>query len=396
MGRLNPTLAALSAAFAITAVCSVGYHILATRSILLGMASAVGLPYALVLTTYLILHFAFEFDPQLSAREAVTLAVVASMAYSVFSLWLSRRQFLKLELRDTVSSRAAEVPAALVPKGLSALFRSRPIGAIPNLVRKEVCLHKPIFLVSAVLSAVWLLTLLFMLLRPAWHDNCVAVFNGLTGTQVVLMLILGGCVALGDDKALGTGAWHLTLPVSTHQQWLVKLLTAFGTTFAMAVILPTLLATLTLFEAKVGLLAVHPNDLLTSALQFAAVFVISFWSASMSANTVRGAITGILAFAGIVVLAGLGASLSKLLLPWPLQSGLVATVLAPYSVLLVSVTAAFVALHQSYLMFRHGQAPRSRRIKYAILLAMLIVLGSFWCADLNRAFFIHAQQSSHL
>ena len=98
---------------------------------------------------------------------------------------------------------AAEVPALLVPSALSNLFRPRPAKVILNLIRKEVCLHKPLFLVSAVFTVAWLLTVLLMVLRPAWHDGCVATLHGLTGTQVVLMVILGGCIALGDDSSMG-------------------------------------------------------------------------------------------------------------------------------------------------------------------------------------------------
>jgi hypothetical protein len=276
-GHLSNMEAILYAVFAVTAICSVGCHTLAARSVIVGIASAVAAPFAIALGVHLFVYYVLGLRVQLGEEETIALIAIGCTAYSAFSLWFGRRQFTSFELKDAGVPRGAQIPERLVPRKLTEFFRSRPTSAVANLIRKEVCLQKPIFLVSAIFTACWLLALAMMVLRPAWHDHCVAVLHGLTGTQVVLMVILTGCVSLGDDKALGTVAWHMTLPISARRQWFIKLLVAAATTVATAVLLPALLAALTLYNARVGLLALSPHDALRFVIPCAVVFVLSFW-----------------------------------------------------------------------------------------------------------------------
>jgi len=408
-GQLEVSSVLLFTAFAIAAVCSIGYYTLATRSVLVGIACAVGLPYTLTLTAYLVVRYLFGLELQLSDNQALTLALSACAAYSIFSLWLSYRQFTTLELKDAVVSRAAEVPAILIPRKLSDLFRARPTGVTLNLIRKEVCLHKPLFLVSAIFTAAWLITLLLLLLRPEWREDCMAAFAGLIGTQVILMVILGGCTALGDDKALGTSTWHLTQPVSARRQWLIKLLTALGTTFSVAVILPALLAFLTFGKGNLDSLATNASNLAGPALFCLMAFLASFWSASMTVNTVRAAIGCILTLAGFFAMMTLALGVSSWLFQSSSLQGPVLTQLlarwqiAPdflirhpgvtgYSVLLVGSIATIVALAQSLALFQCGQTLRRTKLRYAVILALIALFGSLWCADLNKSIYIPRQR----
>lgn len=398
MGRLDPFDALLYLAFVVVAIASVGYHTLATRSVLVGIASAAGTPFAITLSTYLIIRYLFGLELELSNQAALTLILSASGVYAALSLWLSRRQFVSLELRDAAVSRAAEVPAALVPKRLSGLFHARSTGVVLNLIRKEVCLHKPIFLVSAIFTAVWLLTLLLMLLQPAWHDNCAATLNGLTGAYVVLMSILGGCVALGDDKALGTALWHLTLPVSARRQWFIKLSTAFVMFIGVAFVLPTLLAALTLFKAQVGLLAIPAGEIGDLLIPCVLVFMASFWSASMVSNTVQAALTCVLGCAtlGTATASGILAAENFGGLQTHLLSGITAFTqskpgfiysisygLVGFSVIFLGVV--YVPLKQSLTQFRRGQSSSRDFKKNALVLVGLVFVGTFWFVDFKKS-----------
>ncbi|MGC3959064.1 MAG: hypothetical protein QM813_14310 [Verrucomicrobiota bacterium] len=400
MGRLYFLHALLYLAFIVVAISSVGYHTLATRSVLVGIASAAGTPFVITLSTYLIVRYLFGVELELSDQAALALILSASGVYAALSLWLSRRQFVGLELRDAAISRAAEVPAALVPKALSELFHPRPTGVVLNLIRKEVCLHKPIFLVSAIFTAVWLLTLLLMLLQPAWHDNCAATLNGLTNAHVVLMTILGGCVALGDDKALGTAMWHLTLPVSARRQWFIKLFTAFTTFVGVAIVLPILLAVLTLFKARVGLLAIPAGEAWGLFIPCALVFVVSFWSASMVTNTVQAALTCVLAIAvlGAAAAAGIWAAeyfdgLQTYLLlgitafaqSVPVSIYSIGYGLIGFLVILLAVGYVYVPLRQSLTQLRRGQSSSRVFQKNALVLVSLAFVGTFWFVDLKQS-----------
>ncbi|MSU56806.1 MAG: hypothetical protein EXS35_01240 [Pedosphaera sp.] len=393
-GQLTPPLVILYATFAVTAICSVGYHTLATGSILVGIACAAGLPWAIALSVHLFVYYALGFQVDPSERATLALVGGASAVYSAFFLWLSRRQFARCELRDTVATHAAQIPAALIPKTLSELVRSRPTGATANLIRKEVCLQKPIFLVSAVFAVCWLLTLMLMILHPAWHENLVSVFAGLTGTQIVLMVIMIPCVSLGDDKSLGTAAWHLTLPVSARRQWFIKLFVAAATVFAMAVVLPMFLAALTLFKAEVGLLAIQqPEEALGFFIVSTIVFVISFWSASLVNNIVRAALATIVSLIGIGTCALLGGWVGLEYSPG-LQTNLGVRIVAdeslnptivPYSMALVVLVVTIVALLQSLAQFRRTRSSNVIMLKYSLILAAVTFVGAFWYADLIKS-----------
>ena len=380
-GQLTLSLAIIYAAFAITAICSVGYHTLATGSILVGIACAVGMPWAVAAIAHLFVYYVLGLPIELSERATLILVVSACAVYSAFFLWLSRRQFVALELRGPAVLRAAEIPEALVPRKLTELFRCRPTGVVANLIRKDVCLQKPIFLVSAVFVVCWLLTLVLMVLHPAWHSNLVAVFHGLTGTQIVLMVILAPCVALGDDKSLGTAAWHLTLPISARRQWFIKLLVTAATLFVVAVVLPVLLATFTLFKAKVGLLALRLNDAPGFLIIGGIVFLVSFWSASMMTNTVRAAIVTMLTlfiFGVVIALAGYLAE--RWMGGGPLTRLDASSDLSILSVTLLGIAGiAIIGLAQSLRQFRRLETRWPIWLSNLGILAMLIFALTFWC-----------------
>jgi hypothetical protein len=380
--HLSLSVILLCAAFALAAICSIGYYTLATRSLLIGIACAVAMPYGIAACFYLIVSFVLGLQIQLSEQATVTLIVVACIAYSMLYIWLSRRQFVQHELRDVAVSRAAEVPAALIPRKLTEILRGRRTGGGANLVRKEISLQKPIFLVSAVFTACWLITLFLMLLRPVWRENLVAVFHGLTATQIVLAVILAGCVSLGDDRALGTAAWHLTLPISARRQWMIKLLVSAGTLVAVAVVLPLLLAMLTSFNARVGLLAMHQHDAPEFVLVGGIVFLLSFWSASMAANTVRAAIMTMLwlfVFGAVMVTAYNFAEqwtgIRSVTIPdAPAHRGVY------LNMLLGIAGVAAIALTQSLQQFRRLDVRKTIWLRNAAILATAIFALTIWGA----------------
>jgi hypothetical protein len=390
-------------AFMAAAICSVGYWTVATRSVIVGIVCAVSAPVSIAASAHLVLYYVLGIDVTLSERATLLLGLALSVAYCGFFLWLGRRQIARLELKDGPASRAAQIPEALVPRQLARQFRSQASGAVANLIRKELCLQRPVFLVCATFAAGWVLTWLTMLVRPAWQGECLGVLNGLTGAQVVLMLILTGCVSLGDDKVLGTWAWHLTLPISARRQWAIKLGVAAATALATTVLLPILLAALTLFKAPVGLIALPPGDIPTLAMPATLVFLLSFWSASLTGNAVRAALLcmGALICLPISVLFGSELVGSLLGLFSVLQTGLIARVLARFQLppdyfinhweivtgnaVVLGLIAVCVGLWQSLALFRRAQSRTSVKVRYALVLATLVVVGALWCSELARS-----------
>jgi hypothetical protein len=388
------------AAFIVTAICSVGFYALATRSVFVGIAAAAAIPWGIILTIYLIVTYAFRIENKLTNRQEGMIAIGFFAIYSCVLLWLGRRQFRRLELRDRVQ-RGAQIPAILVPTRLAALNRTRPTGAIANLIRKEISLQKPIFLVSAIFVVLWVIAVALMFVRPAHQKAWGDVLDALTGIQVILMAFLTGCVALGDDKSLGTIAWHLTLPVSYRLQWAIKLLVSFGTLIAMAIALPGLLALATSPMAQVGLLATKKETALVFAAISILLFVTTFWSASGSRNAIRGALNAIITLICLGMCASLSLWMSNQYFGSSLQTPLVARLVARYHIPLqafgdssplewcypigLPLTLALVALIQSLALFPRLQVSRALVVRCFALLALLVTLGNFWYLDFLKA-----------
>jgi hypothetical protein len=66
--------------------------------------------------------------------------------------------FARYELRGQGEGGIAVATGLL---GRLSVLRSRPTGAIANLVRKEVRLQQPTLLIAALFTAVWLAAMLF-------------------------------------------------------------------------------------------------------------------------------------------------------------------------------------------------------------------------------------------
>jgi hypothetical protein len=406
--------------FLAAAICSAGYWTLATRSVIGGIVTAVGAPIGLSFAVHVTVYYGLGLRPGFDERTTTVLAICAGAVYSAFFLWLGRRQFVELELKDPLTWGNAQVPEAFVPKILVALFRCRPAGALRNLIRKEVCLQKPIFLISAVFATGWFLVFFLLVVEPAHQYIYVGTLNALTAIQIILTVVLTGCVSLGEEKALGLAAWHLTLPVSARRQWLVKLGVAAGVVVVMGFVLPLLLAVLTSIKTNVGLAYFlankQPDGALWTSLALTVVFVLSFWSGSLAKDTVRAALICVLAFIGILVCVSLGAGIPEpFFISSPrhasgLTSGLLSSLIAyfqlsPYffethpgtvanSVLLVILAVTLILLTQSLVQFRRAQTQTAVLLKYSVILAVLVLAGSFWCADLMRS--IRGQRESPL
>jgi hypothetical protein len=292
----------------------------------------------------------------------------------------------------------------LIPKTLKEAFRSRPQGSLSNLVRKEVCLHKPVFLIGAIFAICWMLTMVLMLLEPVYQDVFEGVLNAITGIEMALVVVLSGCVSLPDERALGVHVWHLTLPVTARRQWFVKLVVSLGVLILVGLVWPLLLALITCIKTEVGLaylLAEQNKDgLAVGGMILAVVFVLSFWAASFFTNNIRAALAAMLSLFGIGACSSLGPWISEQCFPDGLQAVFVRRLsarlqLAPdpfgyqnmalWCVGSVVLVVTIVALAQSLAQFRRAQIRRAALAKCALVLAVLIFAGSDWVADLTRS-----------
>src|SRR5262249_51611242 len=116
---------------------------------------------------------------------------------------------------------------------------------IANLVRKEVRLQMPIFLIGILTTGCWMITLAALVLQPARASFFTNVFDTIGAIHIILVFVLAASVSLGEEKSLGLAAWHLTLPVSAMRQWLVKVSVVAATVALVGFVVPLILAGMT-------------------------------------------------------------------------------------------------------------------------------------------------------
>jgi hypothetical protein len=172
----------------------------------------------------------------------------------------------------------------VMPGALAEWFRCRPAGATANLIRKELRLLRPVWLISLLAVPVWICLPLFgyTLKRVPAALMAVAV--------IPLITVLAGTMSLGEERTSGTHSWHMTLPMPARRQWLIKLVAAMFAGVVCPALLPILVQRAggflfgwpQMFESRdaemVWLLAI-------ALLSFA-----SFWCAGAVNGTVRAAL----------------------------------------------------------------------------------------------------------
>jgi len=390
--------------FVVATICSAGLCALKARSIIGGIAFSICSQFLVLVGVSGITYFCYKLIGREPGRDEwpITMAYVAAgVTYSAFTLWLGWKTFVRMEVRDAPASANVTLPGWMTPRKLATLLRCQPVGGLRNLIRKELCLQKPIFTIAAIFGVCWFTTLLLFALRPLpslWNG----ILNGLTAVHVVIVVLLAGCVSLGEEKSLGLSAWHLTLPVSTRRQWIVKLAVSTGVLVLAGLVLPWLLSWMISLKTNVGLASIVSDNerigLVWTLFVLLAVFAMSFWSASLWRDTVRSVVATVLSAMGVIALVIAAAWCSEHFFRQGLQTDLIRHILiqlpdSPATRIYVGISAFTVvvlvavlaALVQSLAQFRRTQTPNATKLKYSFILAALVFLGSFWCSDLLRS-----------
>jgi ABC-type transport system involved in multi-copper enzyme maturation permease subunit len=230
--------------------------------------------------------------------------VVVRIAYALVTLWLGWRLFSRFE----VMGQGADIGMqSLGASGGFGWLRCRPTGVLLNLVRKELRLQLPTLLIAGLFVVCWLATIAFFAITGdrALLDNVPRVadiaFTVLLTIYLSLALVVAGTISVAEDTSLGIRPWHLTLPISSFVQWLVKLGVTAVVVAALVVVLPLTMvklaaATATLPAGTLQLPAPPALLLLATGL-----LIISFWSATLVGHTVKAAVAAGLAVVGLAV-----------------------------------------------------------------------------------------------
>jgi hypothetical protein len=170
------------------------------------------------------------------------------------------------------------------------------------LIRKEIRLLRPLWLITLLAALGWIFLALFGLV-PARGSNENPVAMLVVGISSLLVAILAGSLSLGEERTSGTHAWHMTLPVSARRQWLIKLSIAMFAGPVCAVLLPVLAMIASGLRNGSPMMFVKPHDVVNWLLAAALLSFASFWCASAVNGTVRAALW-ILPVAYVLFFAG--------------------------------------------------------------------------------------------
>jgi hypothetical protein len=372
----------------IPTLCSVSYWTLLARSTIGGMVFSVASG-----SVFLGIFIAVLEQLGISNDAQVSFVIGAGVIYGPLFYWLGWRKFLRFETSQLLPDVLAG-SRSLATRGLrSNWLRCRRTSGFLNLVRKEIQLQRPLFIVAAVLIGLWLLAYLLLVFQPSRKSFAEILFAGSFGFYVPLIALLAGCISLGEEKNLGLTTWHLSFPISVQRQWATKFAVGFVTWLVLGAALPFALIRLgNATHAQLFGQVEFMGWLWVSAFA-TAVFALSFWAMTLFGNTVRAVIATLVVVSALLCTAALAYWLSGSIMT-ALNTGKSEWIAEAFGlrsfalgrtfwddvawVVLASLTVLF-ALIQSFIQFRRLQTSSRMIIKYASALIAFTFFETLYC-----------------
>ena len=157
-------------------------------------------------------------------------------------LWLGGRLLARFQATGGMASDDLLLAGPDVMPGVLAVGCAAAPPERLNLIRKELRLLRPVWLISLLAAAGWAcLTLFGLLYERGYSKNFETAVVAMAVVSTLMIAILAGTMSLGEERTSGTHSWHLTLPVSAFRQWLIKLCMALFAGLVGAGILPMLI-----------------------------------------------------------------------------------------------------------------------------------------------------------
>ncbi len=271
---------------------------LVARSTIGGVALTFLCPWGLFCLGYLLLPVDFDEAPDLTILTSYFL-----MAFGVYPgalLLFGCRCFGRWEDRHGQGQELA-LPGKLATPfvALSRRFTLGQGSALGCLVRKELRLQLPAFVVACGLIALWLVIFAVVCLRPKVDKAFLMLPCVLLGLGIP---VITGIVSTAEERRLGLLDWHLTLPVAAGRQWLVKVLVALGINLGLGLLLPGLLTYGAAWWFGTGPVSSGGSDASYAFLiANAVVFSAAMYASSASANSMRALVGTVVIFIAVPI-----------------------------------------------------------------------------------------------
>jgi hypothetical protein len=385
-----------TAAFFIAAMGSATLWTLIARSTVGGVILNAAVQGGLVgIGMMIVTGTVIRFEDELPAKALPMLfaELVAVICYAALMLWLGRRKLARFELtgddpgHDLILDRTR-----VLPESIARRFRVQRSDVALNLIKKEVRLLRPVWLLTVGVVAFLIVMMPFRIffVRGSSQEFFVAVGSVGVAMYMLLAAILTGSVSMGEERQSGTHSWGLTLPLSVRRQWFIKFASSMSASLVCASLVIAA-AYFTLgpeFLSAVEAFGGGPDPFMFAAALLTTTLV-AFWCSCAVDGTIRAAawtlplllLIGSAAGAGayVIALASSDGLIRQIVLyahPVPPLRRLVAFGFATFDVPSWFVPAFALAVFQSYRFFRK-ERPESRSVlQHLIPLCVLVFLCS--------------------
>jgi ABC-type transport system involved in multi-copper enzyme maturation permease subunit len=231
-----------------------------------------------------------------ATSAATTIAILAfAVSFSSLMLWLGVRKLARYQVTGAASGEDLLMSGpSVMPEAFAGWFRSRSSGSSLNLIRKELRLLRPLWVIEVLTLAYVACLGMFRLLPvpPVGFPHSVAQWAilGPIAMSCMGMAGLAGFLSLGEERRSGTHAWDMILPVSSRRQWLVKFIVAMVAGLACSLLLPflTMIAAGAFYGSP--FLYVHIGALRDELIAYPILTFACFWCACAANGSVRAAI----------------------------------------------------------------------------------------------------------
>lgn len=287
----------------VMAFCTGPALTLVTRNALGGAAATFIYPFFLLIAGLLIMASMGELPVRVEEQFLLSYVLLVGGIYSGGVFLFGCRRFERLEDVSTIAQQFAP------PRQVRALFSGLTRHLTParrgptlNLLRKELRLQQPAFLVAAFLIALWLTFIVVWKVHPPVGAEILIVPSILLALGIPVTV---GIVSTAEERNLGVHEWHLTLPVSARRQWCVKVFIALSVNAVLGLVLPGLLAHASSWLANNPQLVadIPGRNVSPLIVTNAVIFSAALYASTASANSIRALIGTIVLFlAGAMVL----------------------------------------------------------------------------------------------
>jgi len=281
----------LAIIYVVAVTAAAPYLTLATKSTLGGLALI-----SMALFFGMLFSGGTGIEPQPRTGSVfIALLSICGACLSALMLWLGVRKLERFQATGGGSDAdILTAGPALAPEALARWLRPRPTGAFLNLVRKEFRLLRPVWLIGLLVATYVACLAIFRLLPapPVSEPRTVLewVLLGPLVTLCIALAGLAGILSMGEERTSGTQAWHMTLPIPSRRQWLIKLVVAMFAGLACSGAFPVLamLAGGAVYGSP--LMYVNVHSLSDGFILFAILTFTCFWCACAADGTVRAAV----------------------------------------------------------------------------------------------------------